>query len=439
MKKVSVLILSVLLPVLCNAATPWQKWGGTYVRLESDGNISCVSADGGTNCDWSNSTVVPAASTPALVCGNAHRKIWGETGYDTPNHWCNNAYGDKYAVWRRGDYFGFNVFFAENPAGDLMCASHDGINCSWGNLVNEQHLEKPVRPLICGMAHDAVWGANSSKAPGHWCQQARYTVEERDYSDRKWASEVFIYSAGWAGVGFGLTGTQRGAPESMSIGEKDGRKGLALMSLPRDQAWNLRLQDEAKKKKPANTLYTTADKELQDDLFMYSSARWVAAEAPAVVLHVYLPAGNTTSLRMPVKVPDNGVEVSVWPGIWLTPAGVKLRTLEGDYFVPNLTPSNAAGSWWTLGMKVTESGDIEYYATPDWRASPFDKSLLQGVNSVLTGSTAYKVTQQADAVVMVSNVIRNSSPVIIGDISYGKKAKGQQVNVMTKSEISIGE
>jgi hypothetical protein len=26
-----------------------------------------------------------------LVCGAEHRTVWGVTGYEDPNHWCNKA------------------------------------------------------------------------------------------------------------------------------------------------------------------------------------------------------------------------------------------------------------------------------------------------------------------------------------------------------------
>lgn len=39
-------------------------------------------------------------------------------------------------------------------------------------------------------------------------------------------NEKFNYNSSWAGNGFGLSGTQRGAPENISIGEIEGRTAL---------------------------------------------------------------------------------------------------------------------------------------------------------------------------------------------------------------------
>jgi len=415
MKKYLPLVLSALFPLVCSGATPWQKWDKTYIRLQDDGNVACVKRSDNINCNWALGDTVPAATADALVCGAEHKVIWGKTGYDQPNHWCNNAYGDLFATWRRGDYFGFNMFIAQNAVGDLMCASNNGTDCAWDNLVDDRYPERPVKPLVCGAAHDAVWGVDTSKVTDHWCQQARYTVAEVDFSDPKWATERFDYGAGWAGVGFGLSGTQRGAPESMSIGIQEGRKGLALLSQDRTDTWKQSVFNGTPK-----GMYATADIEWQDDLFMYSKSPWVAAEMPAVVMHVYLPKGNTTSLRMPVTFQRLGVNATRWPGIWIKPDGISLRTVKSDFQLANLVTSGSIGSWWTLGLKVTADGDLEYYATPDWRISPFDASLLRGKQSLLLGDSSYKIISQADASVMISSVIRNSSPIVIGDIRYAK-------------------
>lgn len=104
------------------------------------------------------------------------------------------------------------------------------------------------------------------------------------------------YHKGWAGTGFGLTGTQRWAPEWMQIAEKDGRKGLAILSQDRDAAWYQLPQHAAS---IWNSIYGRPDSEAQDDLYMYGRS-WVAADEPMVVMHVYVPARQTTSLRMPV-------------------------------------------------------------------------------------------------------------------------------------------
>ena len=202
----------------------------------------------------------------------------------------------------------------------------------------------------------------------------------------------------------------------MSIGVQEGRKGLAILSQERTNAW----WQSAFNGSPTG-MYAKADVELQDDVFMYAKRSWVAGDLPAVVMHVYLPKGNTTSLRMPVTYERDGKTMNRWPGIWLKPSGLTFRTVKSDFQMASLVPSGSAGNWWTLGLKVTASGDMEYYAAPDWRVSPFDSVSLRAKQSLLLNDASYKIVSQSDAAVMVSSVIRNSSPIVIGDIRYAKK------------------
>lgn len=414
MKRVSSFALAACLPLLCQAATPWQQWGNTFIRLEDDGNVACVSRDNGKTCDWSGYANKPTASSKSLVCGAAHRAVYGISGYDRPNHWCTNAYGDLFANWRRGDYFGYSIFLAKDPEGHLMCASNNSKDCDWYSSLLASGPEKPVKPLTCGEAAEQQWGSDT-QLPGNWCHAAPYTIEEVDFADPKWATERFNYAAGWAGTGFGLSGTQRGAPESISIGVQDGRKGLAILSQERTDAWRQSLFNGT-----ATGLYAKADVEPQDDFFMYSRSPWIAADKPAVVMHVYLPKGSTTSLRMPVTYQRAGVSLNRWPGIWINPTGLALRTVKGDFQLASLVSSSAAGAWWTLGLKVTAQGDMEYYAVPEWKVSPFESAYFRGRQSGLLGDNSYKIISQSDASVMVSSVIRTKTPVVIGDIRYAK-------------------
>lgn len=407
MKIILLIVLSALFPVLCNAATPWQKWGGTYIRLQDDGNVACVKQSDNRSCNWSAGNAPPPATANALVCGADHNMTWGSTGYDTPEHWCTKAYGDLFATWRHGDYFGYNIFLAKDPAGNLMCASNNGTDCDWNASLQASAPERPVKPVSCG--------AIANPPANHWCRQARYTIDELDFSDPKWTNERFSYGASWAGVGFGLSGTQRGAPESMNIGAQEGRTGLAILSPERNDAWRQSVFNGT-----ATGMYAAADVEPQDDLFMYTRSPWVAADLPAVVMHVYLPKGSTTSLRMPVTYQRDGKSINRWPGIWINPTGLSIRTVKSDFQMASLTPSSSAGNWWTLGLKVTASGDMEYYAAPDWRVSPFDSALLRAKQSLLLNDASYKIVSQSDAAVMVSSVIHGSSPIVIGDIRYAK-------------------
>lgn len=57
-----------------------------------DGDVACMSPDG-KNCNWGSCTDgnKKISNPQFLKCGEMHKKIWGTTGYDTPDHWCNKA------------------------------------------------------------------------------------------------------------------------------------------------------------------------------------------------------------------------------------------------------------------------------------------------------------------------------------------------------------
>ncbi|GLK87798.1 hypothetical protein [Pseudomonas turukhanskensis] len=415
MNKAAIILFSFLLPPLASAATPWKQWYGTYVRLEDDGNIACLSIDGGRNCDWNYPNAVPAASAPRLVCGADHKSKWSITGYETPRHWCNRAYADLYADWKAANYFGFDVYLSVNPAGELMCNSGDSMECWWNLPLGAPAPVKPVEPLACGPMSEAVWGA-ASNDPSHWCQQARRVTHELDYSHPMWANESFAYEKGWAGTGFGLSGSQRGAPEVMALKEKNGHKGLAIASVERSAEFM---------KRYANTIYGVPDKELQDDFMVYVKEPWTVEDEPVATMHVYLSRTNVTSLRMPVVFNIDGGTGRAWPGIWLTPSGIRMRTTRGDYYTYD-TALNDKGRWWTLGLKVVAGGDLEYYAAPQWIASPFEPRFLRGKMNSLLGTTQYSLLRQNDATLMISNVMQEGLENIIGDIRYGVKTEGQK-------------
>lgn len=417
MNRSLLLLVLSLSPLLADAATEWKPWWGAYVRLENDGNIACATDTDPKRCNWASKTV-PSANAPSLACGSQHLKLYGISGYDSVDHWCNKAYADVYANWTLGNFSGFDVYLAANPAGELMCDSSNGLNCYWYQDANATGPVKPINPLVCGVVHKSIHGQDDNN-PDHWCNQARIQVDYRDYSDSSWANATFDYDRGWAGMGFGLTGSQRGAPEAMRITSKDGHRGLGIKSLVRDAAWF--------KQHPTGP-YSKADREAQDDLFMYGKKVWHAEDEPVLVMHIYRPKGTTVSLRMPSIYNNRGAEDKRWPGVWLKPQGIRLRTVKGDFYVADAALENTEGRWWTLGMKITKQGDIEYYAAANWVDSPFDDSFLRGKQSTLLGSSAFNVIRQADAVVMISNVLPNNAEAIIGDIRYGMKTPGQKTS-----------
>lgn len=131
------------------------------------------------------------------------------------------------------------------------------------------------------------------------------TVKELNFETTTQLTEKFNYGSGWAGAGFGLSGTQRGAPENISVianpqaVTSSGNQVLAFYSSDRDASWYSNNPSAA-----GTNVYGSQDSESQDDFFMYG-ASWVAADTPSVMMHVFLPnpldQNGVTSLRMPVK------------------------------------------------------------------------------------------------------------------------------------------
>lgn len=82
------------------AADGWQEAtfpppnGGLLVfTITKDGNPACASYDGG-NCLWGQKIGdIDFAKVKPLVCGAAHRTLYGVTGFEDPKHWCNLALG----------------------------------------------------------------------------------------------------------------------------------------------------------------------------------------------------------------------------------------------------------------------------------------------------------------------------------------------------------
>jgi len=80
------------------AAERWQERtfpppnGGLLVfAIMQDGNPACASYDG-KNCLWGKSIgEIDFTRVRPLVCGAAHRTLYGVTGFEDPKHWCNLA------------------------------------------------------------------------------------------------------------------------------------------------------------------------------------------------------------------------------------------------------------------------------------------------------------------------------------------------------------
>jgi hypothetical protein len=98
---VAVLITSYYVGDVALASERWQEAtfpppnGGRLVfAITNDGNPACASYDG-RNCLWGQSIRdVDFARVRPLVCGAAHRTLYGVTGFEDPKHWCNLALRD---------------------------------------------------------------------------------------------------------------------------------------------------------------------------------------------------------------------------------------------------------------------------------------------------------------------------------------------------------
>ncbi|HET6378387.1 MAG TPA: hypothetical protein VFG05_08810 [Methylocella sp.] len=70
---------------------PPAQWGAVLYMITPGGDPACASYDG-ANCLWGlGSGRVDLARVKPLVCGEAHRAVWGTTGYENPKHWCSLA------------------------------------------------------------------------------------------------------------------------------------------------------------------------------------------------------------------------------------------------------------------------------------------------------------------------------------------------------------
>ena len=83
------------------AAERWQETtfpppnGGNLVfAITSDGNPVCASYDA-ANCLWGKKMgEIDFSKVRPLACGPQHRRLYGVTGFEDPNHWCNLALRD---------------------------------------------------------------------------------------------------------------------------------------------------------------------------------------------------------------------------------------------------------------------------------------------------------------------------------------------------------
>lgn len=192
----------------------WKPYGTSWVRVEEDGNLSCLTFDGVNcdtsslpsnapdprlkilcifGCDTSNLPKIPENKTvKPLVCGMAHQQIYGITGYDTAGHWCNMAYGSLFASWQSNG----NRLLSQNPYGDVMCLSYDGINCRAGTAAPPTGTL--FNPLVCGKIHKKYYGIDGYADEAHWCNRglSQFTLAITSDPQYPWLNEGNIPSSG---------------------------------------------------------------------------------------------------------------------------------------------------------------------------------------------------------------------------------------------------
>jgi hypothetical protein len=70
-------------------AFPPPNGGKLVFTITNGGNPACASYDG-ANCLWGKSaSEIDFSKIRPLVCGADHRKLYGVTGFEDQNHWCN--------------------------------------------------------------------------------------------------------------------------------------------------------------------------------------------------------------------------------------------------------------------------------------------------------------------------------------------------------------
>lgn len=246
-------------------------------------------------------------------------------------------------------------------------------------------------------------GAGVPIIPGSGALAHAYDFEEPDHFD---------YGVGWAGAGFGLTGTQRGAPEEIwqdappPGGVAGSTQALFFRRLDRTDEWYA-LHPGA----VGHRTYGQADGSNQDDFF--ASPRVFTADerfSITVRVHVNLSRSAQASFALRttavVENANTGATSNHWPALWI------YKVDGGDGVYSDLrafirTPYGAhseyfdlpdAAGWWTLGMSFDETGDIHYFARPD--SAPLTR------RDYLTSASRYgshqRFVRNLDAAVFIS-------------------------------------
>lgn len=190
---------------------PPPNGGRLVFTITASGNPACASYDG-ANCLWGQSMrEIDFSRVRPLVCGAAHRQLYGVTGFEDPNHWCNLALRERttqpppatppppaasayrvtgWSGWSRAagvEYryrVGWNpatggpgrtidvIYEVRNPGGRPWSGAARSLNCAqgtlWGStdidLAPGQRREVRVRAPNCGTAQNPDIRANVVRA-----------------------------------------------------------------------------------------------------------------------------------------------------------------------------------------------------------------------------------------------------------------------------------
>ncbi|AIR06990.1 hypothetical protein JT31_20890 [Cedecea neteri] len=241
---------------------------------------------------------------------------------------------------------------------------------------------------------------------------------EINYSQSDWQGKSFNYALGWAGNGFGLTGTQRGAPENIEIRNFNGRQALVYSSADRDSEWYQKHPEAS-----GSSTYKNQDSELQDDFFMVGP-KWLSADEPSFVAHFYRDfSSNGGYIGIRLNVFGDGNK-KLYPGIFIEEDSIRIRTgmsYEDHLRVKLLTGDEATG-WATAAMRVSADGDILFYFSDGYINDIFNaKNYLGAMKKDFPGKYIDHLVSQNDATFMISTRTSYENETAIGDLLYSKR------------------
>jgi hypothetical protein len=169
-----------------SASTAWSCVAGIDcpIRMNSLGDIECMSTDG-QNCLWTSgqcaSTLAstPSSSIRPLTCGANHKNLYGITGYEDPVHWCFKGW-ESLKPWLCIPDITSPMRL--NPLGNPECLSNNARDCLWGSVSCSSiqvyyPTTTPINPLVCGKMHQSTYGDTGYGNTLHWCYKTVKALE----------------------------------------------------------------------------------------------------------------------------------------------------------------------------------------------------------------------------------------------------------------------